>query len=127
MSLSIQWLVQLLVCALPYAGSCGPIPAPIAKVSPGREQSAFRTFVTTATESGSTFRLTYAPAAVSHETTITEASTAYIAKAGGIIGALTGAAGVDLPFFVSKVVSADVEIRDDGNGGGGEDRCYLYN
>ncbi|KAG8526204.1 uncharacterized protein KY384_000197 [Bacidia gigantensis] len=117
-------LLIVLACSL-RAVSGNPVGA-ISAAKPTEQQSADKTIVTTTTEPGSTYTLTYTPSIVTADTTLIEGCTTAFVYAEAIVGALLGGPAVAaLPFVIPKAIPPnllDGEPVDGGRNEGDDDQ-----
>lgn len=84
---------------------------------PATSPQAAKTIVTTATNAGSTYTLTYAPSTLTAGSVVTEASTTTSINAGAVVGVLLGGAAIGAALaFAPKVIPEPVQPGDGGEG-----------
>jgi len=100
-----------------YASPVGGPGMPVQGAKPAISPEAVKTIVTTATNSGSTYTLTYAPSTLTAGFVVTEASTTSNINAGAVVGVLTGGAAVEAALaFAPKIIPEPVQPGGEGEG-----------
>ena len=84
-------------------------------------QQALKTLVTTITDQGSAYTLTYAPATIAAATTLVDGTATTAIGAGAVVGIIAGAAAVAaLPLAIPKVLPQPI-LEGNSQTPGGED------